>query len=184
VRANRVRTMTAEDVATTFEDANLALAIQSSLRVFGCLQEEISVLEETVLEQVKLRPGFRKLMTVPGIGRILALTIMLETGDIDRFRRVGNYVSYCRLVGSSYVSNDKRKGAGNTKNGNAYLCWAFIEAANFAIRHCASIRRYYQRKAARTKRIVALKTVGHKLGRACYYIMKDQVDFDSKRAFG
>jgi transposase len=184
VGANRVRAMSPKDVAAAFEDANLALAIQSSLRVFGCLQEEISVLERTVLEQMKVRPGFRKLLTVPGIGKILALTIMLETGAIDRFRRVGNYVSYCRLVGSSYLSNDRRKGAGNTKNGNAHLCWAFIEAANFAIRHCASIHRYYQRKAARTQRIVALKAVGHKLGRACYYIMKDQVDFDLKRAFG
>ena len=75
------------------------------------------------------------MLTVSGIGPILALTIMLETGDIRRFAKVGNYASYCRCVGSQKTfSNGKRKGSGNTKNGNKYLAWAFVEAANFAIR--------------------------------------------------
>ncbi len=97
---------------------------------------------------------------------------------------MGNYVSYARLVGSSYMTNGKRKGSGNTKNGNAFLCWAFIEAANFAIRYDETIRRYYQRKQARTKRIVALKAVAHKLARACYHVIKEDVAFDITRAFG
>ena len=184
ISANRVKTLSSDEVSAAFEDANVALAIQSSLEVLGCLQEQIGMLEHAVHGQVKLRPGYQKLLGVPGIGKILALTMMLETGEISRFRTVGKYVSYCRLVGSSYVSNRKRKGAGNTKNGNAYLCWAFIEAANFGIRHCERIRRYYQRKAARTKRIVALKAVGHKLGRACYHMIRDDVAFDVTRAFG
>ena len=111
------------------------------------------------------------------------MTIMLETGALDRFREVGNYVSYARLVGSAYLSNKKRKGTGNTKNGNAYLCWAFIEAANFAIRYNPTIRGYYQRKQAKTKRIVALKAVAHKLARACYHMIKENAAFDITRAF-
>ena len=134
--------------------------------------------------QVRLRKSYKKLLTVPGIGKILALTIMLETGDISRFRGVGNYVSYGRLVGSSHLTNGKRKGSGNTKNGNAFLCWAFIEAANFAIRYSETIRRYYQRKQARTKRIVALKAVAHKLARACYHMIREDAVFDITRAFG
>ena len=184
ISANQVKQLTLDAVRAVFEDANVILAIQSSLRVMGCLREQISEVEQAVHRQVRLRPGYRELLTVPGIGKILALTIMLETGDINRFPGVGNYVSYSRLVGSSYLSNKKRKGAGNTKNGNAYLCWAFIEAANFAIRHSERIRRYYQRKAARTKRIVALKAVAHKLGRACYHMIKQEVTFDLGRAFG
>ena len=112
------------------------------------------------------------------------MTIMLETGDLNRFREVGHYVSYGRLVGSKHLTNGKRKGSGNTKNGNAFLCWAFIEAANFAIRRNETIRRYYQRKLARTKRIVALKAVAHKLARACYHMIKEDVGFDLTRAFG
>ena len=121
---------------------------------------------------------------MPGIGEILALTIMLETGDIRRFASVGNFASYCRCVGSQKISNGKKKGKGNTKNGNKYLAWAFVEAAHFAIRYNAKIKSFYQRKKAKTKMVVALKAVAHKLCRACYYIMRDQVAFDVSKAFG
>jgi transposase len=134
-------------------------------------------------DRVKLRPEFSYLKTVPGIGQILALTIMLETGDIRRFSTVGNFASYCRCVGSQKISNGKRKGSGNTKNGNKYLAWAFVEAANFAVRYQPKIRRFYQRKKAKTHGVLAIKAVAHKLCRACYYIMKNQVVFDVAKAF-
>jgi len=184
INANRVKQLTPETVDAAFEEPNVALAVKSNVKVLDCLLEQISVLEAAVHDQVKLRQGYRKLLTVPGIGKILAQTIMLETGDISRFREVGHYVSYGRLVGSSYLTNGKRKGSGNTKNGNAFLCWAFIEAANFAIRYSETIRRYYQRKQARTKRIVALKAVAHKLARACYHMIREDVAFEMSRAFG
>ena len=86
-------------------------------------------------------------------------------------------------MGSEYLSNEKRKGRGNTKNGNKYLAWAYLEAANFAVRYNPQIKRYYQRKRARTNGIIAIKTVAHKLVRACYYILRDQVSFDVNKAF-
>lgn len=183
IRANEVKALVPECVDDVFKDPNVALAVKSNLVVMNCLQEQIALVEETVHGQVRLRQPYRQLTSVPGIGKILALTIMLETGDIDRFGDVGNYVSYARLVGSSYISNGKRKGSGNTKNGNAFMCWAYIEAANFAIRFNGSIRRFYDRKKARTKRIVALKTVAHKLARACYHMLKNDTAFDVQRAF-
>jgi transposase len=182
--ANRVKQLTLEAVDATFEDANVALAVKSSLRVLDCLLEQVYTLEVAIHDQVRLRHSYQKLVTVPGIGEILAFTIMLETGDINRFDDVGNYVSYGRLVGSSHWTNGKRKGSGNTKNGNAYLCWAFMEAANFAIRFNPKIRAYYQRKQAKTKRVIALKAVAHKLARACYHMIKEDVAFDITRAFG
>jgi len=78
---------------------------------------QIDILERTVIDRIKLRAGFSFLKTVPGIGQILALTIMLETGEIRRFSTVGDYASYCRCVGSQKLSNGKKKGSGNTKNG-------------------------------------------------------------------
>ena len=60
----------------------------------------------------------------------------MTSGSIERFADVGNYASYCRCVGSAHVSNGKKKGDGNTKNGNRYLAWAFVKAANFAVRFC------------------------------------------------
>jgi len=108
---------------------------------------------------------------------------MLETGQIERFASVGNYASYCRCVGSKKISNGKRKGSGNTKNGNKYLAWAFVEAANFAIRFNSKIKGFYQKKKSKRNAIVAIKAVAHKLCRACYYIIKDQVAFDITKAF-
>ena len=119
-----------------------------------------------------------------GIGPILAQTILLETGHINRFVSVGDYVSYCRLVDSAKMSNGKRKGKGNVKSGNQYLSWAYSEAAHFAIRFNPEIRRFYQRKASKTKIPVAYKAVAHKLSRACYHIMRDEVPFDVSKAFG
>jgi transposase len=100
-----------------------------------------------------------------------------------RFSTVGDYASYCRCVGSQKLSNGKKKGKGNTKNGNKYLAWAFVEAANFAIRYNARIKSFYQRKKARSHGVLAIKAVAHKLCRACYYIVKDQVAFDVAKAF-
>lgn len=108
---------------------------------------------------------------------------MLETGTIKRFDSPGNFSSYCRCVKGAKYSNGKKKGATNQKNGNRYLAWAFTEAANFAIRYNPTIKKYYQRKLARTNQIIANKTVAHKLARACYHILKDNVAFDEHKAF-
>ena len=137
------------------------------------VEQQIAGLEKTIRTKMKLDPEFKSLQSISGVGAILGLTIALETGDIKRFAKVGHFASYCRLVGSTRLSNGKRKGQGNTKNGNKYLAWAFIEAANFAIRYDPLIKRYYQRKSAKSKRIVALKAVAHKLARASYYVMRD-----------
>jgi transposase len=181
--ANQIRQLTYEAVDRLLPDTELALAVKSNLAVMRTLDELIDQIEKTALRKIKLRKEFKPLLSVSGIGNILGLTIMLETGDIGRFARVSNYASYCRCVGSEYLSNEKRKGRGNTKNGNKYLAWAYLEAANFAVRYNPQIKRYYQRKRARTNGIIAIKTVAHKLARACYYILRDQVSFDVNKAF-
>ena len=83
---------------------------------------------------MKTRDAFENLHMVPGIGDILAMTIILEVGDISRFARVGDFTSYCRCVPTGRVSNGKSKGKGNAKNGNRYLAWAFVEAAYLSLR--------------------------------------------------
>ncbi len=165
------------------EDRDIRLAMESNHLVIQALDEQIKQIECRVKEQVKLRPEYQLLLSVDGIGDILALTIMLETGDIGRFREVGHYASYCRCVDSQLRSNDKKKGEGNEKNGNKYLAWAFIEAANFAKRYNEKARRFHQRKRAKTNNVVATKALAHKLARACYYIIRDQVPFDEDKLF-
>jgi len=161
----------------------LALAMQSSLAVLRCLDEQIIGLERAVLARARLKPEFEKLLTINGVGDIIGMTIMYEAGSMERFAEVGQFASYARCVGSSRWSNGKKKGEGNRKNGNKYLAWAFIEAANHVVRHNERISRFYQRKKARTNGIVARKAVAHKLARACYHMIKDQVPFDETRAF-
>jgi transposase len=184
ISRNRIKQWQRDEVAHLLPEAERALAVESTLAVLQCLAEQIRVLERAVIERVKLRPAFQQLLTVSGIGDILALAIMLETGDIGLFERVGNFALYCRCVDSQKLSNGKRKGKGNTKNGNAYLAWAFLDAANFAVRYNPQIKRYYQRKTAKTNGVIAIKAVAHKLARACYYVMRDQVPFETAKAFG
>jgi transposase len=184
ISANQIKGLDTRKVDELLAEGDLALSVKANLSVMRSANEQTELLERAVTERVKLRPQFRYLKTVPGIGTILALTIMLETGDIRRFVSVGNFASYCRCVGSQRISNGKRKGSGNTKNGNKYLGWAFVEAANYAIRFNARIKSFYQRKKSKTNGIVAIKAVAHKLCRACYYIMRDRVAFDLTKAFG
>jgi transposase len=179
----RLRTLTSDGIQALVSFPAQAQSVQSSLAVLQCLEQEIRSIEETVREAGRTQPGYALLQTVPGIGPILAGTILLEAGDIRRFTTVGHFASYCRCVGSAHMSNGKRKGAGNTKNGNRYLSWAFIEAAHFAIRYEAVIRSFYQRKQARTHPLVALKAVAHKLARTCYHMLREQVPFNLHRAF-
>ena len=160
------------------------IALESNLAVMGCLDEQIKRIECTVLAQMRPQPAFKTLHTVSGIGNILALTIALETGDIDRFEGPGNFASYARTVDSRRESNGKKKGEGNAKCGNKFLAWAFVEAAHFAVRHDEHIRRWYQKKVSKTLPVVAIKAVAHKLARACYHLMKNGEAFDVKRAFG
>jgi transposase len=162
-------------------DAFRALAIQSNLTVLRCLDEQVHGLERAALAQARLKPAFKDVLTIDGIGHILGMTIMYEAGTMDRFAKVGQFASYARCVESSRWSNGKKKG--ERKNGNKYLSWAFVEAAHFAVRYSEEVRRYHQRKNAKTNGIVAIKAVAHKLARACYHVLKTGTPFDVQRAF-
>ena len=94
------------------------MSAQCDHEVIGVLSKQIDRIEKSVLKEVRLKKPYKKLLTAPGIGEILAMTIMLETGDIERFRDVRKYSSYCRCVSAKKVSNGKNKGKGNRKNGN------------------------------------------------------------------
>ncbi len=178
-----IKSFDEEAPETLFDSPHLLLAARSNIAVIHFLRERIKLIEKAVKSHIKLREEFKYLLTVPGIGHILTLTIMLEVGDINRFPQVGNYSSYCRCVKSERLSNGKKKDENNRKNGNRYLSWAYVEAANFARRFCPYAQAFYQRKMAKTNGIVAIKALSNKLARASYYIMRDQVPYDPKKLF-
>lgn len=178
------KTLGMDEIETLGLDVEVARNLQASAAVVNTLNREIAALEKHLHEKVQLSSDYALLMTAPGIGRILATHVMLETGTIERFARVGNFSSYARCVDSVHESNGKKKGQGNVRNGNKYLAWAFIEAANFARRYCPEARRFHDRKKAKTNGVVATKALAHKLARACYHMLKSGQPFDVKRCFG
>ena len=126
---------------------------------------------------------FELLRTVWGIGEILSLVIMYEAGDMSRFASVGDFASYARCVEARRMSNGKKKADNNSKNGNRYLAWAFVEAAHFAIRYYPEAKRYYDRNASRTNAIVAIKALAHKLARASFHVLRGRVAFEPDKVF-
>jgi len=182
----RIQELTKQELTTLLAEETQVLAVTSSLVVLDCLKQQIKTLEQTVHKRLHHTPSYEQLLTVQGLGTILAQTITLETGAISRFPSVGNSASYCRCVDSTKISNGKRKGTGNVKNGHPYLAWAYMEAAQFAMRFQPEAQRFYQRKLAKSRNntVLARKAVAHKLSRACYYLMRDLVPFEATKAFG
>lgn len=162
---------------------DLALSGTVSKECIDFLTRQIREVETAVKNKVKLHKSFSNLQSIPGVGHIISLTIMLETGDIGRFDKVGNYSSYCRKVPTSWTSNGKKKGSGNSKNGNKYLAWAFSEAAEMFRRYDQTARSFYNRKAAKTNFMVAHTALAHKLCRAAYFIIRDGVEYDPEKLF-
>jgi len=184
LNVNKVKELKKNQVSPLLEaNDDLALAGEVSKETIDFLTRKIRKIEGVIVEKVEVKDSYRYLLTLPGVGKILALTIMLETGPISRFAKVGNYVSYCRKVSSQWISNEKAKGKGNKKNGNKYLAWAFSEAAELGRRYHSGARAYYTRKMQRTNFMVAHSALAHKLARAAYYIMRDQVPFSSEKLF-
>lgn len=180
---NGIKKLKMDDAYKLFDSSNLVLMAQNSISAIKHLGKIIKGIEKEVKSHVQLRKEFVMLLTIPGIGTILGLTIMLEVGDINRFSKVGNYSSYCRCVSSKRLSNGKKKGENNKKNGNKYLAWAYVEAAHFATRYIPAAQKFYQQKMAKANGAVATKALANKLARASYFIMRDRVPFDEDMLF-
>jgi len=183
ISGNDIKKLNGSDADRLFDEPFLASAAKNAISTIIFLTERINEIERGVKSHARLKPEFKHLLTMPGIGNILGLTIMLEVGNIKRFPEVGNYSSYCRCVKSDRLSNKKKKGESNRKNGNKYLAWAYVEAANFAVRSYPEFQGFYDRKKSRTNGVVAIKAVSNKLARASYYVMRDHVPYDASKMF-
>jgi transposase len=181
--SNQVKELTVELVEEMPFSKDVGLALKANVAVITTLSAQIELLERRLLSDMKVRPDYALLTSAPGIGKVLAATILLETGPIERFAGAANFASYARCVDSVHTSNSKKKGEGNTKNGNKYLAWAFVEAAVYAMRFNAEAKRFYERKKAKTNNVVAIKALAHKLARACFHMLKEGRPFDAARCF-
>ena len=182
LNTHQIKTMAKEQLAEYLQGHAL-LSGEITYQARAWMDRAVRRIEQELQLQIKPREDYQLLQSVPGIGPVLGTTIALETGTIERFASPGNYASYARCVKSEKISNGKRKGQGNKKNGNKYLAWAFMEAGHYGAIWNPRIKRYYQRKQARGHILVAKKAVANKLARACYHMLKRHEEFDVTRAF-
>jgi transposase len=167
-----------------FQTPAALFAAQQAYDLMRQFSEQIDVIEDYLLQSCQSDEDYERITSIPGVGKILGMTILLETGPIERFKQVGHYASYARCVPTDKLSNGKSKGKGNAKNGNRYLAMAFVEAAHYASIWSPEVKRFYQRRCGKVPVMVAKKTVANKLTRACYHMLKDNTLFDVTRAFG
>ncbi len=160
-------------VADRFPDPAVRKSIEVDLALLDRYDTLITDLELTIVRAAKAHDGdaFHRLRSVPGIGKVLALTILYEIHDITRFGRVQEFASYARLVKCAHESAGKKRGFGGAKMGNVHLKWAFSEAAVLFIRHAPGGKRFVASLAKPHGKEKALSILVHKIGRAVYYML-------------
>ena len=163
-----------------FDDPAVQQSIFLDNELIGKYDELLQKTELYILKQAKInRPqDLFLLQTIPGVGKILALVILYELHDVNRFERVQNFCSYARLIKPLKESAGKTKGSGNKKMGNAYLKWAFSEAVILLLRESEAVKEQHQKLKNRHGKARALAILSHKLGRAVYYMLKNKKAFD------
>jgi transposase len=174
-----------EDVAERFAEAAVQKSIEVDLALIPYYDELLRDVELSILKTAKHHDAntLYLLQTVPGIGKILSLVLLYEIHRIERFPKVQDFVSYCRLVKCSKESAAKRYGTSGTKIGNAHLKWAFSEAAVLFLRDHAAAQKYLARLEHKHGKSKALTILAQKLARAVYYMLKRKVAFDTETFF-
>lgn len=169
-----------------FEHEDVQKSIAANVELIDAYDSVLGRLEYEIQKSAKIHDpvAYALLRTLPGIGEILGLVILYEIENIDRFPRVQDFASYCRLVKSARESNGKIYGSSGKKIGNAHLKWAFSEAAQLFIRWNEPAKRYMERISRKHNKGKALSILAHKLGRAVYFMLKNKVPFDQKKLLG
>lgn len=174
-----------EGIADHFQDPSVRLNIETDIAVMDALHDQINQLETYIIRKTKNHDGrmLYRLKTVPGIGDVLALTMMYEILSIERFPSVQKFCSYCRLVKCTKESAGKKSGSSGSKIGNAHLKWAFSEAAILFMRNNQQAIKYVAKLTKKFGKGKAISILAHKLGRAIYFMMKRKDVFDVKYFF-
>lgn len=149
--------------------------------------QQIKQVEGQLEEVADPRPEFALLKEMPGIGTVLALTILYEIGDVARFQDVRHFASYCRVVPGCANSCSSQRHGRNNKSGNPYLKWAFTQAATKAVAHYPRFKKHFDRllarHAGRAKKIVCYSIVGHLLAKAAFHVLRAKQPYSEEVLF-
>lgn len=172
-----------DGVREHFPDPNVRKSIEVDLALLTQYDALISDLEQTLVRDAKRHDAdaFHRLRSVPGIGKVLALTILYEIHDITRFARVQEFASYARLVKGQRQSGGKTLGTSGAKMGNVHLKWAFSEAAVLFLRHTHDGKKLLAAIAQKHGKGKALSILAHKIGRAVYYMLSRGTVFSAEK---
>lgn len=170
-------------VAQRFPEEAVRKSIQLDLDLLDYYDTLLTKLERELSQSAKEHDAdsLFRLRSIPGVGRILGMTILYEVHDIKRFPRVQDFVSYCRLVKSAKESAGRKYGTSGKKIGNAHLKWAFSEAAVLILRRNPEIRKYRDKLAKKHGKAKSMTILAHKIARATYYILKRKTVFDMEK---
>ena len=183
---NSVKRLNEKDMHELYHHPFVRVKATMELQRIELLTEQIRFIEKALFERARQDSMFSLLQTVPGIGDILALTILYEVGDIDRFEHTRGFCSYSRVVPGIHQSSARAYRSPNSKQGNRYLKWSFSQAAIMAIRYYPQIRKLYERLSAKRRkaaRLVARSIIAHKLAQAAFHVMKHQVEYKEELLF-
>jgi transposase len=172
-----------EGVREHFADPSVRKSIEVDLALLDRYDTLIADLEQTIVPQAKRHDAdaFHRLRSVPGIGKVLALTILYEVHDITRFDRVQEFASYARLVKGQKQSGGKTLGTSGAKMGNVHLKWAFSEAAVLFLRHTKDGKKLLATIEKKHGKGKALSILAHKIGRAVFYILSRGTVFSPEK---
>jgi transposase len=170
-------------IASLFDDPDMAMSVEADAVTTDFYDSIIEQIERFVLKRTKqLRSrNLALMMTTPGTGKILALTIELEIHDVERFPSRQCFASYSRLINAAHTSNGKRYGTAGHKIGNPYLKWAFSEVGVHAIQFSPRINALRQKLSKKHGPGRSLSVLAHKFGRAFYFMLKNGTAFDEDR---
>lgn len=172
-----------EQMRDVFDDPVVQRNIDLDLNMIGHINAELSKVEWYIEKQAKQHnpKDYYLLKSISGVGQILALTILYEIGDVNRFPSVQDFASYSRLVKCKAESAGKSYGTQGNKIGNPQLKWAFSEMAVLYLRGNERAQRYLLKLQKRMSKAKALSALAHKLGRCVYFMLKHQQVFDEDR---
>jgi transposase len=173
------------DLPSRFNDPSVRTNVEVDLTLIEAFDEQISRLESYLAKAAKVddAQAYARLLSIPGVGKVLALVLLYEIHDIRRFAEAGRFLSYARLVRCAHESAGKRQGTGGNKIGNAHLKWAFSEATCLLVRSSERAKKWLARREKKHGKKRALGTLAARLGRAVYHLLRKGEAFDEGRFF-
>ena len=152
--------------------------LHTYLSMYQKLVEEIKPLTQTLNGLATDKPIAKLLMSIPGIGPIVAMTIFAEVGDISRFPSYRNLASYAGLVSCLDASGGKYRMGSITKRGSRYLRTALVESAHAIarIKNCR-LTLFFRRRIVRGGYKKAIVATEHKVLKIVYYVWKNRIPY-------